>query len=68
MDFPSNDSYVVLVSPQGEVLREDLPVDVEYNSQVSWTDNSHLEITTSRQTFRFELRGNTLHESPDSAQ
>jgi len=58
MDFPSYDSYVVLVSPHGEVVREDLPVDVEYDSRVSWTDNTHVEINTSRRTFRFELQGN----------
>lgn len=67
MDFPSYDSYVVLVSPQGEVVREDLPVDVEYNSRVNWSDDSHLEITTSRQTFRFEVRSNTLREISTSA-
>lgn len=61
MDFPSYDSYVVLVSPEGEIVREDLPVDIKNNSQVTWTDKSHLEITTSEQTFRFELRGNVLH-------
>jgi len=61
MDFPSYDSNVVLVSPQGEVVREGLPVDAEY-SRVSWSDDSHLEITASGQTFRFEVRNNTLHE------
>ena len=34
-DFPSYDSYVVPVSPQGKVVREDLPVDTKYNPQVS---------------------------------
>jgi hypothetical protein len=66
MDFPSYDSYVVLVSPQGEVVREDLPVDVEYDSGITWTDNTHVEITTSRRTFRFELQGNKLHETSNS--
>ncbi len=66
MDHPSYDSYLVLVSPQGGVVREDLPADVEYNSRVTWTDNSHLEITTSRGTLKFELRGSALHELAQS--
>ena len=62
VDYPSYDSYLVLVSPQGKVVREGLPADVEYNARVTWTDNSHVKITTSRGTLKFELRSNTLHE------
>lgn len=62
MDHPTEDSYLVLVSPEGEVVREDLPADVPDNSRVTWTDSSHVEITTSRGTLKFELRGNTLHQ------
>ena len=61
MDHPSYDSYLVLLSPQGEVIREDLPADINSNSRVTWTDASHIEITTSRGTLKFVLRGNTLH-------
>jgi len=59
---PSGDSYVVLVSPQGDVLRESLPVDVEYNSKISWTDQNHFQVTTSKQTFKFAVDGSTLRE------
>jgi hypothetical protein len=62
MDHPSYDSYLVLVSPEGEVVREDLPADVQDDSRVTWTDNSHGEITTSRGALKFEVQGNTLHE------
>lgn len=60
-DHPSEDSYLVLVSPDGAVVREDLPADLESNSRVTWTDSCHVEIGTSRGTLKFELRGNTLY-------
>ena len=62
MDHPSYDSFLVLVSPEGEVIRADLPADVQDDSRVTWTDNAHVEIMTSRGTSKFELRGNALHE------
>jgi len=61
-DYPSYDSYVVLVSPRGEVLRESLPVDVEYSNKVVWTDSSHFQITTSKRTFYFVVEGGKLRE------
>lgn len=61
-EYPSGDGYVVLVSPQGGVMRESLPVDVEYNSKISWTDQNHFQVTASKQTFKFAVDGNTLRE------
>jgi hypothetical protein len=61
-EYPSGDGYVVLVSPEGEVLRESLPVDVEYDAKIEWTDDSHFQITTSKQTFKFVVDGGKLHE------
>lgn len=66
-EYPSGDSYVVLVSPHGEVLRESLPVDVEYNSKITWTDASHFQITASKRTFKFVLEGGKLREVADPA-
>lgn len=59
---PSGDTYVVLVSPTGDVLRESLPVDVEYDSKIAWTDNSHFQITASKRTFYFVVEGGKLRE------
>ena len=66
-EYPSGDGYVVLVSPQGDVLRESLPVDVEYNARIEWTDDSHFQITTSKQTFNFVINGGKLHEIVEHA-
>ncbi len=60
-ECPSGDGYVVLVSPQGEVLRESLPVDVEYNAKIEWTDDNHFQITTSKRTFKFVVDGDEMH-------
>ena len=40
IEYPSYDSYVVLVSPSGRVLRESLPVDVDPGAKVQWTVGS----------------------------
>jgi hypothetical protein len=62
IEYPSGDSFIVLVSPEGKVVREDLPVDVQYNTTVEWTDDSHVQITASGRTFRFLVKGGALHE------
>ena len=36
-EYPSYDGYVVLVSPQGDVLRESLSVNVDYDAKIEWT-------------------------------
>jgi len=59
---PSGDSYVVLVSPQGEVLRESLPVDTEYNAKIVWTDDTHFKISASKRTFYFVVENGKLRE------
>ncbi len=64
-EYPSYDGYVVLVGPHGDLLRESLPVDVEHNARVEWTDVSHFQITTSNRTFKFVLDGGALHEITD---
>jgi hypothetical protein len=64
---PSGDTYVVLVSPQGEVLRESLPVDVEYDAKITWTDNNHFRITLAKRTFKFVVEGGKLREVTEPA-
>lgn len=61
-EYPSGDGYVVLVNPQGEALRESLPVDVDYNAKIEWTDDSHFQITTSKRIFNFAVEDNKLYE------
>ena len=61
-EYPSYDSYVVLVSPSGGVLRESLPVDVDPDARVQWTDNSHLQITASGRLFKFVMGNAVLTE------
>jgi hypothetical protein len=61
-EYPSYDSYVVLVSPKGEVLRESLPVDVEYNAKIIWTDANHFQITASKRMFYFTVESGKLRE------
>lgn len=59
---------MVLVSPQGEVLRESLPVDVEYNAKIEWTDANHFQITASKRTFKFVVDDGKLHEIVEHVQ
>jgi hypothetical protein len=59
---PEGDPYVVLVSPTGAVLRDTLPVDVQFDTRVMWTDDQHLKVSTSDRTFSFVVEGTELHE------
>jgi len=56
-----------LVSPAGEVLRESLPVDIEYNAKITWTDDNHCPIAASKRTLRFTLEGGKLREITEPA-
>jgi hypothetical protein len=59
---PEDDSYVVLLSPSGEVLRETVPVDIGFNATISWQDDTHLELHTGGKTFKFAINGKQLNE------
>ncbi len=61
VEYPSYDSFVVLVSPSGKVLRDSLPVDVS-DAVIQWTDSSHFQINASGRTFKYVIAGGTLHE------
>ena len=67
VENPRGDSYVVLVSPNGNVLRESLPVDVEYNAKTEWTDDTHFQIKASKPTFKFAVEGGKLREVAEPA-
>ena len=49
-------------APEGEVVRESLPADVEYSGKITPTDTNHFQITASRQTFQYAIEGDKLRE------
>ncbi|MGA3210538.1 MAG: hypothetical protein ABSD20_04475 [Terriglobales bacterium] len=59
---PEGDPYVVLVSPAGTVLRDTVPVDVQYDAIIVWDDDSHLRLLTGGRSFNFIVVGNEVHE------
>jgi hypothetical protein len=59
---PEGDPYVVLVGPTGVVLREAVPVDVEFDTKVEWADDTHLKLATRGRTFRFVVDHMALRE------
>ena len=60
---PEDDSYVVLVSPRGEILRETVPVDIDFDATINWQDDTHLELHTGGKTFKFAINGKQLSET-----
>jgi len=61
-EYPYYDSNAVLLSPSGKVLRQSLPVDVQYNTEVHWTDKSHFQVETLGGLFKFVVDENGLRE------
>jgi hypothetical protein len=59
---PDGDSYVVLVSPAGKILRETVSTNVRYDATVDWVDDMHLQLTTGGRTFSFVVDGGRLLE------
>jgi hypothetical protein len=59
---PEGDPYVVLASPTGAVLRDTVPVDVEFDAKVEWTDDTHLQLATGGRTFLFVVDRTELRE------
>jgi hypothetical protein len=66
-EHPSENGYIVLVSPQGKALRTRLPEGVRYSDKVEWTDTSHLQINTFGTQghlvpYKFVISDNALRE------
>jgi len=59
---PEDDSYVVLVSPKGEVLRETVPIDIGFDATLDWQDDAHLQLHMGGRTFKFVINGKQLTE------
>ena len=48
---PEGDWYAVILSPSGEMLRDTLPIDPDYDTALVWLDDTHLEVRTSHRSF-----------------
>lgn len=59
---PEGDPYVVLASPTGVILRETVPVDVQFDAKVEWADDTHLQLFTGGRSFQFVVDSMELRE------
>ncbi len=59
---PEDDWYVVILSPDGKMLRDTLPIGPDYKAILEWLDDSHLDIRTSKRVFHFALKGEQFSE------
>ena len=59
---PEGDPYVVLANPTGVILRETVPVDVQFDARVDWADDTHLQLVTGGRTFKFVVESAKLRE------
>jgi hypothetical protein len=59
---PEDDWYVVILSPDGKMLRDTLPIDPDYTATLEWLDDSHLDVHASKRAFHFALNGQRFSE------
>jgi hypothetical protein len=59
---PEGDFYVVAVSPLGRSTRHRIPTNVELDTKIDWTDDTHLQLVAGGRTLRFVVDGNSLRE------
>jgi len=59
---PDGDSYIVVASPGGAVLRDRIAGDLPFDTQIKWTDDAHLKATASGRTFNLVIAGNQLRD------
>jgi hypothetical protein len=62
MQGPEGDNYVVLVSPGGVILRDTIAGDVSFNTQIKWSDDTHLDVMAGGRIFHLVVAGNELHD------
>ena len=62
-DSPEGSRQLVLVSPSGTILREVLPVVVQWDAKIVWIDDKHLELDDGDRTFQFIVNGSKLQET-----
>ena len=61
-ETPERNAYIVLVSPNREILRDRIPATVRYDTTVVWGDATHLQLTTQGQTLKFVVSANELRQ------
>jgi len=52
---PQDDWYVVIVSPNGKMLRDTVPIDPDYKATLEWLDDTHLDLHAGKRVFHFAL-------------
>jgi len=59
---PEGDSHVVLVSPNGIILRDTIAGTVSSDALIRWADATHLDVIAGGRTFNLVVVGNKLHD------
>jgi len=59
---PEDDWYVVILSPDGKMLRDTLAIDPDYKATLEWLDDSHLDVHASKRVFHFVVNGKQFSE------
>jgi hypothetical protein len=54
---PEDDWYVVLVSPSGQMLRDTVPIDLDYDAKLEWLNSTHLDLRAGKRVFHFAVQG-----------
>lgn len=52
---PEDDWYVVILSPDGKMLRDTVPIDPDFHSRLEWLDNTHLDLRAGNRVFHFAI-------------
>jgi hypothetical protein len=59
---PEDDWYVVILSPDGKMLRDTVPIDPDYKATLGWLSDRHLDLRTSKRVFHFAIQGEQFGE------
>ena len=59
---PEDDWYVVILGPDGKMLRDTVPSDPDYKAALEWIDNNHLDLRTSKRVFHFAINNEGFSE------
>ncbi len=59
---PEDDWYVVILSADGKVLRDTVPIDPDSDATLEWLDDTHLDLRTGKRVFHFLVQGNQFGE------
>jgi hypothetical protein len=62
---PDDDWYVVLVSPQGRMLRDTVPIGADYDATLEWVDSTHMDLHAGKRVFHFAIRDQKFSEIAD---